>query len=95
MVKGWKVLRINSCYLVKDYNKKNSVSKGRFATFSFTINEKFRPQTKDSFPSTYVSVLFRIFSGIFANTQDLLVTTLVFLGIRLKAGHACTDDGKS
>ena len=79
MVKGRKVLCINSCYLVKDSNKKITVSKGCFATFSFTFNEKFRPQTKDSFPFAYVNVLFRIFTGIFANTQDLLVTTLFSL----------------
>ena len=90
MVKGRKVLRINSCHLVKDSIKKFTVSKGSFATFSFTFNEKFRPQTRDSFPSAYVNALFRIFTGIFVNTQDVLVTTLVFLGIRFTASHTLT-----
>ena len=73
-----------------DSNKKITVSKGRFATFSFTFNKKFWPQTKDSFPSAYVNVLFRIFTGIFVNTQELLVATLVFLGICFMVGHALT-----
>ena len=80
--------------MVKDSNKKKfTVSRGRFATFSFTFNEKLRPQTKDSFPSAYVKVLFRIFTGIFANTQDLLVTTLVSLYTLY--GRPRVDSGKS
>ena len=62
--------------------------KGGFATFSFTFNEKLWPQTKDSFLSAYVNVLFRIFAGIFVNTEDLLVTNLVFLGTGFMASHA-------
>ena len=50
VVKGRKVLCINSCYLLKDWNKKNhSIERSLNATLSFTFNEKFRPQTKDSF----------------------------------------------
>ena len=52
--------------------------------------KSFGLKLKTVFPSAYVNVLFGIFTGIFANTQDLLVTTLVFLGIRFTAGHALT-----
>ena len=94
MVKGRKVLCINSCHLVKDSNKKIQFQKAALLHFHLLLMKSFGHRLKTVF-NPHMNILFRIFTGIFANTQDLLVTTLVFLGILCFMALPRTDGGKS
>ena len=87
MLKERKVLCINTFLPVKDSNKTFHGFERplRYIFIHFKLSFCHRSlKTVLQFPSAYVNVLFRIFLGIFANTQDLLVMTFVFHGIHLR-----------
>ena len=89
MLKETKVLCINTFFPVKDSKKKiHGFERPLCYIFiHFKLSFGHRPlKTVFQFPSAYVNKLFWIFLGIFANTQDLLVMTFVFL-VFLTASH--------
>ena len=71
MIKGRKVLCINSCYPEKDSRQKIHGFESWATSLHFHSSQKFQSQTtKKSLPSAYINlhVLFRILLGTFANT---------------------------
>ena len=73
MLKEREVLCINTFLPVKDSNKKiHGFERPLCYIFiHFKLSFGHRPlKTVFQIPSVYVNVLFRIFLGIFANTQD-------------------------